>query len=159
MNKSLYEFSQLVLNLASTKKTGLIPIFSHHFNYQSQSFDFTIQYLKDNFSGFLVFKNNQFPEDNLKKLDFYLKPDTVIFINNLSNSFQYSEILNLSKNNLVIAGFETFVSKDNSLHDFIYRFQRISHIDFTEIKKSIPLALFCDFIESNKTFEYQIFCQ
>lgn len=157
MNQHLFDFAQSVLDIASDKKTGLVPIYANQESFQQQAFDFTLQHLKDKFSGFLVFKNNKYPEDDLKELDFYLKPNTVIVINHIANSFQYSEILELSKKNLIIVGFECFCSLDNSLYDFISRFQRVSHIEYDTIKQSIPVALFCYRNELENKLNYKVF--
>lgn len=157
MNQNLMDFAQSVLDIASDKKTGLVPIYSNQQSFQQHAFDFTLQFLKDKFSGFVVFKNNKYPEDDLKELDFYLKPNTVIMINHVSNSFQYSEILELSKKNLIIVGFECFCSLDNSLYDFISRFQRVSHIEYDTIKRSIPVSLFCHQNEIGNKLDYKLF--
>jgi len=159
MNQNLFDFAQYVLELASDKKTGLIPVYGNQISFQQQAFDFTLEHLKDKFSGFLVFKNNKYPEDDLKELDFYLKPNTVIMINHISNSFQYSEILELAKKNLIIVGFECFCSLDNSFYDFTSRFHRVSHIEYDIIKQSIPVGLFCYRNEIENKLDYKIFKQ
>lgn len=149
MNQNLLDFSQLILESSLTKKTGLIPIFSTQMSFQKHAFDFIVQYLKETFPGFLIFKNNKFPEDDLKELNFYLKPNTIIIVNNVSNSFQYKEILDLSKNNLMIVGFQCFCSDFNYFHDFISRYELISKIDYETIKQSIIAGLFCFNIDKN----------
>lgn len=156
IDNNLKLFAHFILNRAAQGKTGLIPVFSTQFIAQQETHRFLIDYLTDKYSGFVVYKNNKYPYDNFDDLDKFLKPDTIIIINQITNSFQYDEVFSLAKHNLIIAGFESFCSSNNYLEDFISRFSRISHHDFVETQDIIPGAFFCDYCEENKTIDYTL---
>lgn len=156
INNDLQLFSNFILNMATQGKTGLVPVFSTQFIVQQDIYKFLLKSLTDNYSGFVVYKNNKYPYDNFQDLENFLKPDTVIVINQITNSFQYDEVFHFAKNNLVVAGFESFCSSTKYLEDFISRFSRISHQSYLEVEKIIPGAFFCSYSNDTKTIDYTL---
>lgn len=143
MATELSEFNGFLLTNTLSQKSGLITIFSNNFFLQNSIMNDLIKFLKQHYDGFLIFKNNKFPTDDLSKIKPFLKPNSIIIINQISNHSDYSEILDLSKNNLIICGFECFASTLNSYQDFLLRFQRITNLDSQFIDNHILGALFC----------------
>lgn len=155
-NKPLQLFANFIINYAQQNKTGLIPVLSKQFITQQDTYRFLMSYLTEQYPGFVVYKNNKYPYDSFEDLQSYLKPDTVIVINQITNSFQYNEVLELAKNNLVIAGFEIFCSTQHYLSDFICKFNRVSDICSTEIEQIIPGAFFCSYSDNSQSIDYHL---
>ena len=84
----------------------------------------------------------------------FLKNNTIIFINQISNSFHYQEVLELSKNNIIIAGFECYTSYQNPFHNFIDRYQRVSHLSINELSSHIHNMLYIQ--HQNNHYDYSI---
>lgn len=145
----LENFSHKIISCSQYKKNGLFPIFSNSFTCQKNAFNYITSFLKLHFDGFIIQKDNHFPEDNFLELTPYLKKNTIIFINEISNSFHYKEVLELSKNNIVIAGFECYASYQNPFSDFINRYQRVSHLSLDEINLSINDILYVQYTDNN----------
>lgn len=150
VDQNLLSFSQLVVEKALKNEKGLIPLFSNQYVLQKSAYDFLVRYCQFNYSGFVVLKDNKYPHDNFKDLDNFLKPNTIIIINQISNNHQFSEVLELSKNYLIIAGFECFCSPLNPLNHFLQRFQMISYIDMDIINQHILFGLFSHKILENE---------
>jgi len=145
----LENFSNQIILCSQYKKNGLFPIFSNGFIYQKNAFNYITSFLKLHFDGFIIQKDNHFPEDNFLELSPYLKKNTIVLINEISNSFHYKEILEISKNNIVIAGFECYASHQNPFNDFLNRYQRILHIPINDIELIINSMLYTQFVNNN----------
>lgn len=143
MTIDISEFNKILLTNALSAKVGLFPIFSNDFFLQQPIINECLKFLKNNYNGFIVFKNNKFPVDDLSKIKPFLKSNTIIIVNQISNHSDYLDILELSKHNLIICGFECFSSNLNPYQDFLLSFQRITTLDLKFIDSNILGALFC----------------
>ena len=148
----LDEFSQTVLIQEKNSSKGFFPIFSNNFLLQKKALDYITKSIQHSFDGFLIYKNNIFPQDNLNELDKFLKPKTIIIINQISNSFQYKELISLAQNNIIIAGFECFSSSPYHYNDFILKFHQITRLNVHELKKHINVCLFCEADKADKDY-------
>lgn len=153
MDTALTQFANQILLFAKNNKNGLFPIFSNSFNQQIIPVNFLLSYLKPRFNGFLIKKENHFPEDNFQELSPFLKNNTIIFINEISNSFHYTDVFSLAKNHIVVAGFECYCSEQNPFNDFLNRYQRISYIPIADLKNHIISMLYTQHI--NDQYQYQ----
>lgn len=158
-NTTLLEFSQLVVGHALNEKKGLVPLFSNQFLFQKKALEYLINYCQLHYPGFVIWKDNKYPHDDLKSLDIFLKPHTIIIINQISNSYQYSEILELAKTHFIIAGFECFSSPTVAFQSFLQRFEMISRIDCDTIQQHVLSSLLCykNNENENSDLKYNLF--
>lgn len=157
MNQHLLNFQQFVLQQALSNQKGLIILSSNNISIQHTAINSLLESLKNDYPGFIVFKDNKFPQDDLTLLHNFLKPNTIIFVNQIFNSSHYSEILHLAKDNLVISRFECFSSLHNPFNDFLSRFQKRTLLDLDFIKDTILGGLFCYLQEETLSTQYQLF--
>lgn len=62
------DFSKQIILASQSQNYGLFPIFSNNFSFQTFASNYLISFIKSHFNGFLIKKNNHFPEDNFLEL-------------------------------------------------------------------------------------------